>query len=258
MIMCQCPHYFMNNVNLFESVPVEDREKLLNSIETNVVPSETDYYTINPLGKNVNDTNDEYWKAVKFYSTNNINKDFLHDIIHAVQVWDTLLSQYFASTKGTDHLDHLLLVLFVFKAIDGNVPLKHLHRRQIPDHAPERPTKSALRRWRRERLEVRIASGSGSRKKPPALQSSVRLATPRRAIEEPVVIEPRPCFSPRGDILEGFPGESPDARTPDRVSVESFSADSTEEGMLLDRSPDNGVSDLDELAAHLELDHDED
>ncbi|CAF0923665.1 unnamed protein product, partial [Didymodactylos carnosus] len=116
----QCPHYFMNNVNLFESVPVEDREKLLNSIETNVVPSETDYYTINPLGKNVNDTNDEYWKAVKFYSTNNINKDFLHDIIHAVQVWDTLLSQYFASTKGTDHLDHLLLVLFVFKAIDGN------------------------------------------------------------------------------------------------------------------------------------------
>ncbi|CAF4393775.1 unnamed protein product [Didymodactylos carnosus] len=73
-----------------------------------------------------------------------------------------------------------------------SVPLKHLHRRQIPDHAPERPTKSALRRWRRERLEVRIASGSGSRKKPPALQSSVRLATPRRAIEEPVVIEPRP------------------------------------------------------------------
>ncbi|CAF1669269.1 unnamed protein product, partial [Didymodactylos carnosus] len=77
-----------------------------------------------------------------------------------------------------------------------SVPLKHLHRRQLPDHAPERPTKSALRRWRRQRLEVRIASGSGSRKKPPALQSSVRLSTPRHAVEEPVVIEPRRTMDP--------------------------------------------------------------
>ncbi|CAF0809879.1 unnamed protein product [Didymodactylos carnosus] len=126
----------------------------------------------------------------------------------------------------------------------------------MPDHA--RPTKSALRRWRRQRLEVRIASGSGSRRKPPALQSSVRLATPQRSVEEPVVIEPRSCFSPRGEISEGFPGDSLVARTPDRASVESFSTDSTEERMLLDRSPDNGVSDLDELAAHLELDRGED
>ncbi|CAF1603407.1 unnamed protein product, partial [Didymodactylos carnosus] len=138
-----------------------------------------------------------------------------------------------------------------------SVPLKHLHRRQIPDHAPERPTKT-LRHWRRQRLEVCIASGSSSRKKPPALQSSVRLATPQHSVEEPAVIGPRPCFSPRGEISEGFPGESPVARTPDRVSVESFSTDSTEEGMLLDRSPDNGVSDLDELAAHLELGRGED
>ncbi|CAF1019532.1 unnamed protein product [Didymodactylos carnosus] len=98
-----------------------------------------------------------------------------------------------------------------------------------------------------ETSAVRIASGSGSRKKPPALQSSVGLATPRHAVEESVVIEPRPCLSPRGEISEGPLGESSNARTPDRVSVESFSADSTEEGMFLDRSPDNGVSDLDEL-----------
>ncbi|CAF0834982.1 unnamed protein product, partial [Didymodactylos carnosus] len=124
----QCPHYFMNNVNLFESVSVEDREKLLNIIETNVVPSEIDYYTINPLGKNMSDTNDEYLKAANVYSTNNINKDFLHDIIHAVQDWDTLLSQYFASTKSTCHLDHLLLVLFVFKVIDGDGNQKNLEK----------------------------------------------------------------------------------------------------------------------------------
>ncbi|CAF1114035.1 unnamed protein product, partial [Didymodactylos carnosus] len=124
----QCPHYFMNNVNLFESVSVEDREKLLNIIETNVVPSEIDYYTINPLGKNMSDTNDEYLKAANVYSTNNINKDFLHDIIHAVQDWDTLLSQYFASTQSTCHLDHLLLVLFVFKVIDGDGNQKNLEK----------------------------------------------------------------------------------------------------------------------------------
>ncbi|CAF0827737.1 unnamed protein product [Didymodactylos carnosus] len=130
-----------------------------------------------------------------------------------------------------------------------SVPLKHLHRRQLPDCAPERTTKRTLRRRRRQRLEVRIATGSGSCKKPPDLQSSVRLATPRHVVEEPVAIEPCRCFSPRGEISEGSSGESPDARTPDRVSDESFSADSTEEGMLLDRSPDDGVSDLDELAA---------
>ncbi|CAF4572771.1 unnamed protein product, partial [Didymodactylos carnosus] len=62
-------------------------------------------------------------------------------------------------------------------------PLKHLHRGQLPDHAPERPTASTLRRRRRQRLAVRIASGSGSRKKPPALQSSVGLATPRHAVK---------------------------------------------------------------------------
>ncbi|CAF1350020.1 unnamed protein product, partial [Didymodactylos carnosus] len=88
-----------------------------------------------------------------------------------------------------------------------SVQLTHFHPRQLPDNAPGRPTKSTLRRQRRKRLEMVYACGRGTRKRQPALQSSIRLATPRHTVnvEEIVVIDLRPCFSPRGELLEGFP-----------------------------------------------------
>ncbi|CAF4602839.1 unnamed protein product, partial [Didymodactylos carnosus] len=87
------------------------------------------------------------------------------------------------------------------------VQLTHFHPRQLPDNAPGRPTKGTLRRQRRKRLEMVYACGRGTRKRQPALQSSIRLATPRHTVnvEETVGIDLRPCFSPRGELLEGFP-----------------------------------------------------
>ncbi|CAF1332459.1 unnamed protein product [Didymodactylos carnosus] len=78
-------------------------------LETLVVPSEIDYYVINSIGQYLTNANDEYLKVAEAYYRSDINKDFLHDIIHAVQDLETLLSQFFASTKGNCHLDQLLL-----------------------------------------------------------------------------------------------------------------------------------------------------
>ncbi|CAF1535069.1 unnamed protein product [Didymodactylos carnosus] len=65
-----------------------------------------------------------------------------------------------------------------------SVPLTHFHRRQLPDNAPGHPTKSTLRRQRRNRLEMIYACGRGSRKRKLAPQSSVRLATPRHTVND--------------------------------------------------------------------------